>query len=172
MRRTARHGLYRSRFRLHVMPDWRRPLLRRMRQGRAVAHSGTTARTAARGTAMNDAEAQDKFCYAEGDEGAKYCGDPKSQHCNVLGDSAFWNSAEGQRHLVDCMRDKHLIRHRFVAAAPQPETQVSINQGSGEQKLLPCPFCGGRAYIGKLMGNVRCNTCGAAALVERWNPRS
>lgn len=45
------------------------------------------------------------------------------------------------------------------------------NQGS---PLRECPFCpdGGRPYIGKLMGNVRCDSCGASALVDRWNTRT
>jgi hypothetical protein len=59
----------------------------------------------------------DRFCYAEGDEGAKYCGSPKSMHCSVLGDAVT------HEHLVQCMRDDHFIHHVFVsspAAVPLP----------------------------------------------------
>lgn len=65
-----------------------------------------------------ESEPQVDFCYAEGDEGAEYCGDPKAMHCSVLGPAAFWKSAEGQKHLVKCMRDDHFVHHRFVAAPP------------------------------------------------------
>lgn len=62
---------------------------------------------------------QGDFCYADGDEGSRYCGDPESSHCAVLGDADFWKSAEGQRHLVKCMRDDHLIHHPFIASRPE-----------------------------------------------------
>lgn len=71
------------------------------------------------------AEAERDFCYAEGDEGSKYCGDPKSKHCPVLGDAEFWRTPEAQEHLVKCMRDDHLIHHAFLSVradvADQPE---------------------------------------------------
>lgn len=58
---------------------------------------------------------QSTYCYAEGDEGAKYCGDPQSKHCAVLGDATFWESVAGQNHLVECLRDDHFIHHKFVS---------------------------------------------------------
>lgn len=54
------------------------------------------------------------FCYAPGDEGSEFCGDPRNLHCSVLGDSAFWESAEGREHLVKCMGNDHLIHHAFT----------------------------------------------------------
>lgn len=63
----------------------------------------------------------DAFCYAEGDEGAKYCGDPKSRHCSVIGDTEFWRTPEAQEHLVKCMRDDHLIHHVFLSEPLQPK---------------------------------------------------
>lgn len=56
---------------------------------------------------------QEEFCYAEGDEGSKYCGDPKRMHCDVLG------SAVTTKHLVECMRSHHLIHHPFVATTQE-----------------------------------------------------
>lgn len=53
-------------------------------------------------------ENPEEFCYAEGDEGSKYCGDPKRMHCAVLGDAVT------TEHLVKCMRDDHFIHHSFL----------------------------------------------------------
>src|ERR1051326_6793167 len=61
---------------------------------------------------------QGQFCYAEGDEGARYCGAPARMHCDAWGDAAFGSSPAGQRHLVECMRDAHLIHHAFVSEVP------------------------------------------------------
>src|SRR5689334_6336839 len=54
-----------------------------------------------------------RVCYAQGDEGARCCGAPEHMHCDTLGDASFWESPAGQRHLVECMRDAHLIHHAF-----------------------------------------------------------
>lgn len=82
------------------------------------------------------ADGQD-FCYAEGDEGAEFCGEPRSLHCKVLGDSAFWKSYGGQNHLVKCIRDDHLIHHHFIATdkpAGQPYATFEAGWNAGFQE--------------------------------------
>lgn len=80
------------------------------------------------GRARPIAAEQTDYCYAPGDEGAKYCGDPKSRHCTVLGDKAFWKSDAGHEHLVKCLRDDHFIHHPFVAAAPSEGWEARAGQ--------------------------------------------
>lgn len=89
-------------------------------------------------------------CRAKGDEGAEFCGELRSLHCQVLGDSAFWKSAEGQRHLVKCMRDDHLIHHAFVAAstptghslpvgmvwANEAGVSVWVHEAEGDRRII------------------------------------
>lgn len=64
--------------------------------------------------AVHKVASDQDYCYGEGDEGARYCGSPKAMHCSTLGDAAFWKSAEGQDHLVKCMRDDHFVHHELT----------------------------------------------------------
>ena len=50
---------------------------------------------------------QTEFCYAPGDEGAEFCGDPLKMHCTVL------EKTITHEHLVKCMRDDHFVHHTF-----------------------------------------------------------
>lgn len=50
------------------------------------------------------------YCYAEGDEGSKYCGSPKAMHCSVIGESIT------REHILKCMEFNHLVHHAFVGA--------------------------------------------------------
>lgn len=71
------------------------------------------------------------FCYAEGDEGAQYCGSSEAMHCSVLGDAAFWASNEGQDHLVKCMRDDHFVHHKFISSPTvEPPARVWLDEDS------------------------------------------
>lgn len=73
------------------------------------------------------------FCYAEGDEGARFCGDPKSRHCSVLGNAEFWGSPNGRQHLVKCMKDDHLIHHAFIETAPQEQQAVRLETTAAQR---------------------------------------
>ena len=47
-------------------------------------------------------------------------------------------------------------------------------QSHGDDSLLPCPFCGGKAFT--ILNTVRCSMCGAQIskenAKERWNKRT
>lgn len=69
---------------------------------------------------------QDTFCYAEGDEGAKYCGDPKSRH-HTPEEMERFASCSGQEktaHLVYCMKHDHLIHHKFAGEMKQDSDRM------------------------------------------------
>lgn len=59
-------------------------------------------------------------CYAEGDEGAMYCGDPETRHHTpeFVWRYAACSEQKKTAHLVYCMKNDHLIHHAFVAASP------------------------------------------------------
>lgn len=71
---------------------------------------------------------QEEFCYAEGDEGSKYCGGPKGMHCAVLGDAVTTD------HLVECMRSYHFIHHPFIPAPPSlPKSESSESTDASKE---------------------------------------
>lgn len=112
--------------------------------------------------ALDAAVPQDDHCYAEGDEGAKYCGAPRSTHCSVLG------KAITHEHLVKCMRDDHLIHHRFIgipqddpvkAANPCPVPSVE-SQATQGLSATRCPKCTHKGWLGDGTGVCRYPTLG------------
>lgn len=90
----------------------------------AIDHVCSAAQTLIDASAAQPPTTTDARCYAEGDDGAEFCGEPRSLHCTVLGNQAFWESTEGQHHLVKCMRDDHLIHHDFIPLSPTTDARA------------------------------------------------
>lgn len=96
------------------------------------------------------------FCYAEGDEGSTYCGAPKRMHCAVLGNAVFWSSAEGQKHLVKCMKDDHFIHHPFNEDKPPLTTGLDSQRQGVESRLGAEDVILREAILGVIDGGCDC----------------